>query len=91
MDNYVYMVRSAWYDEYHVFGIYRTKEAAREALDAYAKKMDQEEEFRTYKWRNKSTVVVYVYNDYRQRYIEADEYKIVRVPLDRWTDRAEIW
>ena len=85
MGNYVYMVRSAWYESYHVYGIYRTLEAARKALSAYVKEQAKVG-LTTFKWLDKNTVGEYYYSDYEESDVQEDEYKIVRVPLDKWRD-----
>ena len=85
MGNYVYMVRSAWYDSYHVYGIYRTIAAAREALDAYVEEQ-RKVGLTTFKWLNKNTVGEYFYNDVMEEDTQSDEYKIIKVPLNKWRD-----
>lgn len=85
MDNYVYMVRSAWYDSYHVYGIYRTLEAARKALSAYVKERAKVG-LTTFKWLDKDTVGEYFYSDYEKSDVQSDEYKVIKMPLDKWRD-----
>jgi len=90
MDNYVYMVRSAWYDEYHVFGIYTTAEAAREVLRKY---LDERTMIglHTYKWRDDNTVDEYARIDHITEDVYCNEYKIIKVPLNQWTEKPEAW
>lgn len=90
MTKYVYMVRQSWYDEYHVFGIYDNIEDAHSAL------CDSVEDhvksgLYIYKWKNKSAVDEYCHDSVTNEDIQISEYKIIKVPLNKWTEKPEGW
>ena len=85
MTKHVYLVRSAWYDEYHVFGIYTTLAAARKALSTYVKEC-AEVGLNTYKWLDKNTVGEFFLSIITDKEEQGNEYKIFKVPLDQWQD-----
>lgn len=90
MAKYVYMVRQSWYDEYHVCGIYDNIEDARSAL---RDSIDDgvKSGLYTYKWKSKSAVDYYCHDSTTNEDIQISEYKIIKVPLNKWTEKPEDW
>lgn len=90
MNKYAYMVRQSWYDDYHVFGIYDNVEAARSALRAFIDDRGKSGLY-TSKWKNKSAVDEYCHDSITNEDIQISEYKIIKVPLNKWTEKTEDW
>lgn len=86
MNKYVYMVRRSWYDEYAVFGIYETADAAREDMQKYFDELTKKRPNLTYRWRTKKTACEYFFSEYLGKKYQCGEFKIVRIPLNKWLE-----
>lgn len=86
MAEYVYMVRSDWYDSYMFYGIYDTVEAARAALKRYIEERAKVG-LNTYKWTDDDTVAEYFDSILTGEPKQSDEYKVVKVKLNTWRDK----
>lgn len=91
MTKYVYVVRSDWYDSYHMYGVYTTLEEARTAVQKY---VDEQAELglTIYKWIDEDTMGEYFEGTVLEgssvvhKLIQGDEYRIVKIPLNTWLD-----
>lgn len=86
MTEYVYVVRSDWYDSYHLYGVYTTAEAATEALNKYIEERSKVLDWVKYKWLDASTVGEFFYDNISGKETQSDQYTISKVPLNQWLD-----
>lgn len=91
MNRYVYMVRRSWYDEYSVFGIYETADAARAAMQQYFDIKTKKNPAHSYRWKNKKTASEHFFSKTLNEEYQNGEFKIIRVPLNKWSKKTEDW